>query len=101
VTGIDLTDSLAELATEMKFSDSYALVNEDSFNSTERNILLEAGLIAPFEAAEKNAPRALGMPPTEPPGKQWIYTHGIDLVTIRKMLGPAALSLERNQKRVE
>ena len=101
VTGIDLTDSLAELATEMKFSDSYALVNEDSLTSTERNILLDAGLIAPFEAAEKNAPLALGMPPTEPPGKQWIYTHGIDLVTIRKMLGPAGLSLERNQKRVE
>ena len=101
VTGIDLTDELADLATEMKFSDAYALVNEDSFNSTERNILLDAGLIVPFEATEKNAPRALGMPPPEPPGRQWIYTRGIDLVTVRKMLGPAALGLDRNQQPLE
>ncbi len=101
VTGIDLTDSLDELARDIKFSDSYALVNENSLSSTERNSLLDGGLIVPFEATEKNASLALGMPPTEPPGRQWIYTHGIDLVTVRKMLGPAALSLDRNQKALE
>jgi hypothetical protein len=101
VTGIDLTDSLTDLATDMQFSDSYALENENSLNSTELNILLEAGLITPFEGTKKSAPVALGAPPTVPAGRQWIYTRGIDLVTIRKMLGPESLSIDRNQKRVE
>ena len=101
VTGIDLTDSLAGLATGMKFSDSYALLDEDSLNSTERNILLDAGLIVPFEETKKSAPGVFGAPQTEPAGRQWIYTSGIDLVTLRKLLGPEALSPDRNQKRVE
>ena len=74
VTGIDLTDPLEDLAVEMQFGDSYAFEDEDSLTSTERNILLNAGLIVPVEGSDKKTP-------------QWLYTHGIDLVTVRKMLG--------------
>ena len=89
VTGINLTDALEDLAVEMQFSDSYAIEDEDSLTSTERNILLDAGWIAPLEESKKKTvPGVLGAPQTETTGPQWIYTRGIDLATIRKMLGP-------------
>ncbi len=89
VTGIALADSLDELATEMKFGDAYAIEDEDSLSSNERNILLGAGWIAPLDEPEKKrVPGVLGMPQAKVPGRQWTYTHGIDLSTIRKMLGP-------------
>jgi hypothetical protein len=89
VSGIDLADPLEDLAVEMQFGDSYAIEDEDSLTSTERNILLDAGWIVPIEESKKKTvPGVLGAPQTEPAGPQWIYTRGIDLVTIRKMLGP-------------
>jgi hypothetical protein len=89
VTGIDLADSLEDLAVEMQFGDSYAIEDEDSLTSTERNILLDAGWIVPIEESKKKiVPGALGAPQVEVAGRQWIYTRGIDLATIRKMLGP-------------
>ncbi|MEE8495027.1 MAG: hypothetical protein V3S21_00990 [Xanthomonadales bacterium] len=89
VTGIDLADALEDLATELHFGDSYAIEDEDSLASTERNALLDGGWIVPFEAAKKKtAPGMPGMPPVAVAGRQWIYTHGIDLMTIRQMLGP-------------
>ncbi len=89
VTGIDLADSLEDLAVEMQFGDSYAIEDEDSLTSTERNILLDAGWIVPFEKSKKKTvPGVLGAPQADVPGRQWIYTRGIDLATIRKMLGP-------------
>ncbi len=89
VTGIALADSLEEFATEMKFGDAYAIEDEDSLSSTERKTLLEAGWIVPLNESEKMmAPDSLGIPQAEVPGRQWIYTHGINLSTIRKMLGP-------------
>ncbi len=89
VTGITLTDSLEDLSTEMKFGDTYAIEDEESLSSTERSILLEAGWIAPLEESEKKmVPGILGIPQAEVPGRQWTYTRGIDLSTIRKLLGP-------------
>jgi hypothetical protein len=89
VTGIDLADSLEDLAVEMQFGDSYAIENEDSLTSTERNNLLDAGWIVPLkESNKKTVPGVLGEPQIEDASRQWIYTRGIDLVTIRKMLGP-------------
>jgi len=88
VTGIELADSLQSLAVEMQFGDAYAIENEDSLGSTERNILLDAGWIVPFEEMKKaTAPGVLGAPQVEATARQWIYTHGIDLATFRKMLG--------------
>ena len=89
VTGIDLADSLQDLAIEMQFGDLYAVEDEDSLTSTERNILLDAGWIIPFEKSKnKTVPGVLGAPQADVTGRQWIYTRGIDLATIRKMLGP-------------
>ena len=88
VTGISLADSLQDLAVEMQFSDAYAIEDENSLGSTERNILLDAGWIVPFEEVKKEtAPGVLGAPQVEATGRQWIYTHGIDLAIFRKMLG--------------
>ena len=88
VTGINLADALEDLAVEMQFGDSYAIEDEDSLTSTERNILLDAGWIAPLEESrKKTVPGVLGTPQPETTGPQWIYTRGIDLATIRKMLG--------------
>ena len=89
VTGIDLSDPLEHLATEMRFGDSYAIEDEDSFTSTERNILLDAGWIVPYEKSRKKTmPGVPGAPQVDVTNRQWIYTHGIDLATMRKMLGP-------------
>lgn len=89
VTGIDLANALEDLAVEMQFGDSYAIEDENSLTSTERNILLDAGWIAPLEESKKSTvPGVLGAQNTKPAGPQWIYTRGIDLATIRKMLEP-------------
>jgi hypothetical protein len=89
VTGVALSDPLAELAVEMQFGDSYAIEDENSLTSTERNILLDAGWITPLEdSKKKTVPGALGASQIKHAGPQWIYTRGIDLATIRKMLGP-------------
>ena len=88
VTGIDLADSLEDLAVEMQFGDSYAIEDENSLTSTERNILLDAGWIVPVEDSKKKKVSGdLGAPQVEAASRQWIYTRGIDLATIRKMLG--------------
>lgn len=89
VTGIDLADSLEEVAAAMQFGDSYAIEDEQSLPSSQRNILLDAGWIVPLdESKKKTVPGGPGSPPVEVAGRQWIYTRGIDLATIRKMLGP-------------
>ena len=89
VSGIDLSDSLEELARETIFSDPYAIENEDSLTSTERKFMLEAGLIIPWEAPSGDMePGVFGVPQKSYQGKQWIYTKAIDLTTIRKLMGP-------------
>jgi len=88
VSGIKLSDSLEELVREMTFSDPYAIENEDSLTSTERNILLEAELIRPYIAPSANVePDAFAVPGNSYEGKQWIYTKAIDLTTIRQLMG--------------
>ena len=86
---LDLSDPLEHLATKMQFGDSYAIEDEDSLTSTERNILLDAGWIVAFEKSKKKTvPGVPGASQVDVTHRQWIYTHGIDLATIRKMLGP-------------
>jgi hypothetical protein len=87
VSGIELSDSLEELAREMTFSDPYAIENEESLTSTERNILLEAELIRPYVASSVEVePDAFVVPGKNHEGKQWIYTKAIDLTTIRQLM---------------
>jgi len=91
-SGISLSDSLEALAADVVYGDAYAIENEDTLNSTERNILLERGLIRPFETtAASTGPGILGVPQSPPPVRQWIYTKGIDIATIRKLMGPEAI----------
>ena len=87
VSGIELSDSLEELAREMTFSDPYAIENEDSLTSTQRNILLEAELIRPYLASSVEVePDAFAVPGKNYEGKQWIYTKAIDLTAIRQLM---------------
>ena len=94
-SGIRLSDPLKGLANEVVFGDPYALENEDSLSSTERNILLDTGLIRTFEfPANETEPGVLGVPQSRSQGKQWIYTKGIDLTTIRKLMTPGLAGQE-------
>ena len=91
-SGISLSDSLEALAIDVVFGDPYAIENEETLNSTERNSLLERGLIRPFETtAASTGPGILGVPQSPPAARQWIYTKGIDIATIRKLMGPEAI----------
>ena len=68
----------------LQFSDPYAIEDEKTLTSIQRKTLLDAGWIAPIKESEKKeAIEALGAPQKEVAGKQWIYTHGIELETIR------------------
>lgn len=68
--GISLSDPLESLATEMKFSDSYAIVSDTELLPAVRDAMREAGDIIPHS-----------------PG-QWIYTRGIPLAHIRELMAP-------------
>lgn len=71
--GIQLSDPVEKLATEMKFSDGYALVNDDDLPPSERNAMLEAGqIVADGEGI-------------------WRFTMGIDLSALRRLIDPEAL----------
>ena len=70
VTGINLSDPLGELARDMKFSDSYAIV-DDELHPAQREAMLADGQIVPYES----------------PGRKWIYTRGISLTAVRKLMG--------------
>jgi hypothetical protein len=72
VTGIDLIDNLKALATEYDFRDHYALVAGEDLSPSVRDELLENELLIPYQNAYK-------------------YTHGVDLNSIRKLIGADAL----------
>jgi hypothetical protein len=91
-SGISLSDPLEALAVDVVFADPYAIENEETLTSTERNILLDRGLIRIYETPVKqDGPGVLGVPQSRAPARQWIYTKGIDLTTIRKLMGPEAV----------
>jgi len=75
VTGIDLSDPLGELAHEMKFSDPNAIVDDEELLPARREAMLAAGQIAPYSG----------------PGIKWMYTSGISLTAVRKLIEPGRL----------
>ena len=86
-SGIRLSDPLEELAQKMRFSDPYALENEESLGSTRRNIMLDSGLMTPRESpADHQAPGVFGATTKTSETRQWIYTTGIDLTIIRRLM---------------
>ena len=99
-SGVSLSDSLEALAIDVVFGDPYAIENEETLNSTERNILLERGLIRPFETAAKpNGPDFLSVPQGHPQGRQWIYTRGIEIATVRKLMSLDAVVKDQDTMR--
>lgn len=70
VTGIDLSDPLGEFAHDMRFSDGYAVINDEALLPAQRNAMLGAGQIAPFDSR----------------GHQWMYTKGVSLTAVRKVM---------------
>jgi hypothetical protein len=78
--GIDIADELEGLATGYEFRDSYAVFDEDSISPSERDELLNRGLIIPYQGRFK-------------------YTHGIDLSTARSLISADALKTKRNRTR--
>ncbi|NNL00060.1 MAG: hypothetical protein HKO88_13505 [Xanthomonadales bacterium] len=75
--GMDIADELEQLATEYDFRDSYAVFDDDSISPSEREELLDQGLIRPYQGKFK-------------------YTHGIDLTTARNLISAEALKSKRN-----
>ncbi len=55
----------------MDFRDPYAIVDDESLLPAERDSMLEAEEIVAY---------------TEPKGLQWIYTRGVDLTAVRKLM---------------
>ena len=76
VTGIELSDPLGELAREMRFSDGYAIVDEDTLLPAQRDAMHAAGQIKAYDG----------------PARQWIYTRGISLTDMRILMGEENLS---------
>lgn len=85
--GIRLSDPLMEAAVELTFSDPYSIENDENLTSEERDRLLQSGSIIPYEAGSQEADTLdMSAKPPEPPGRQWIYTRGIDLSVVRKLM---------------
>lgn len=79
-SGIELSDDLGDLVRPLDFQDRYAQFEDEDMTVAERNRLLEDGHLERF-----------------PEGYR--YTHGVALSDIRKRLGDAALTLDRNLRR--
>lgn len=74
VNGIALSDPLEALATEMTFSDGYAIVDDSDLLPAERDALQSAGDIVPHSSG------------------QWLYTRGVPLTRIRQLMSAETLS---------
>jgi hypothetical protein len=72
VDGIELTDTMDQLASQYEYRDNNAVVSHESLSPTVRNDLLERGLIIPYQGNYK-------------------YTHGVDLTAARKLISAEAL----------
>ncbi|MGK2925563.1 MAG: hypothetical protein ACSLE2_08065 [Lysobacterales bacterium] len=86
VTGIQLTDSLQELARPMQFADPYAAVDDEALPATLRDAMRAAGEITPWPAEEQTTDSADPLPPSPSPPRQWIYTRGVPLSEFRELL---------------
>jgi hypothetical protein len=89
VTGIELSDPLAEIARPMRFSDPYAVVDDDALPPALRDAMQAAGQIvpyAPLSPGSEPGPAGLPRPATEP-SLRWRYTQGVSLGDFRELMG--------------
>lgn len=82
LSGIKLTDPLPELGKKFEFTDAYAMENDQSLPPQERDALLAAGWI-------------------KPRGDGYIYTHGVELSTVRKLLGVNTAPAGDQQQKID
>ncbi|NIP17430.1 MAG: hypothetical protein GWM87_04160 [Xanthomonadales bacterium] len=78
--GIALSDDLEELAEPTDFADRHALVEEEDLSPAERDDLLARGLL-------------------EPAGERFRYTHGVELGSVRTLMGEKNLTRDRFLRR--
>lgn len=76
-TGIELSDPLADYLQNFEFADAYATENTESLSSEQRDALLDSGWIKPW-------------------GEGFIYTSGVELSTVRQLMGEAVIRAERH-----
>jgi len=82
LSGIKLTDPLPELGKKFEFTDAYALENSESLPPQQRDALLAAGWI-------------------EPRGDRYIYTRGVELSTVRELMGANVVAADRQLKKTD
>ena len=92
VTGIELNDPLADLATAMSFADPYAVVDDEDLPPALRESMRTAGQIVAHEPGKANPGKPDLAPASEAPGRQWLYTRGIPLAKVRELIGAEALA---------
>lgn len=85
VTGIELSDPLAEMAQDMEFADPYAHETDETLDSLSRDQWLAAGLLRREKTTE---------------GDELVYTRGISLGEVRALFGPEGLTQDRHQRRI-
>ena len=73
VSGINLSDPLEGVSRPMTFSDAYAVVSEEDLLPAQRDAMLNAGHLRPYEAGG------------------YIYTTGVELTEARRLMGEALL----------
>lgn len=77
LSGIDVSDDLSEYAERLEFADRYAAFSDDDMTVAERNRLLEDGYLERTDSGYR-------------------YTHGLDLSTIRRLIGEDVMSPDRS-----
>ena len=82
LTGINLRDPLPELGKKFEFADAYAFENDASLPPQERDALLAAGWI-------------------EPRGDRYIYTRGVELSTVRKLMGANMTPADDQKQKID
>lgn len=88
LSGMEISDSLAERAREMTFADPYAVVADADLLPSERSPLQSGGFIV-AEPADGESPAVQSgslAPPATHSGPRWRYTHGIPLTEFSPLL---------------
>ncbi|NND45749.1 MAG: hypothetical protein HKN58_10525 [Xanthomonadales bacterium] len=78
LNGLPVADDLTALVRELEFQDGYAVLDEEEITPPERNQLL----------ADGHLERAGDL--------RYRYTRGVPLEEVRKLMGPAGLTLDRS-----
>ena len=79
VTGIQVSDPLSGMARGFEFADAYAVENDESLPPQQRDTLLASGWIVPR-------------------GDGYIYTQGVDLSTVRELMGKNGVTAAAPEK---